>query len=98
MQVNWTGSFPIQIFPKIASNTGTFSMYELILIIGLVTTGTPTGPTQTIGVTSQSIGKFKSLDECQAAAEKPKAGGPIPGFALSATWGGYWYCAYTGRM
>jgi len=72
-------------------------MYELILIIGLVTMGTPQGPTQTIGVTSQIAGKFKTLDECKAAAQQPQAGGTIPGFTLQATWGGYWNCAYTSR-
>ena len=44
---------------------------------------------------SQIVGKFKTLDECKAAAQQPQAGGAIPGFTLQATWGGYWYCAYT---
>jgi hypothetical protein len=71
-------------------------MYELIIVIGMLTQGTP-GGVAPIGVTSQSVGKFKNLEECKAAADKPRAGGPIPGYNISATWGGYWYCAYTGE-
>jgi hypothetical protein len=54
-------------------------MYALIIIIGM------SGVSG--GVTSQIVGKFKSLDECKAAASQPHAGGPISDFSLSATWG-----------
>jgi hypothetical protein len=63
-------------------------MYALIIIIGM------SGVSG--GVTSQIVGKFKSLDECKAAASQPHAGGPISDLGLSATWGALWFCTYTG--
>ena len=48
-----------------------------------------------VGVTSQTVGKFKSLDQCKAAANDPSAGGAISD--LSLTRGVYWYCAPAGK-
>jgi hypothetical protein len=69
-------------------------MYALIMVIGMLSPGT-SGPVP-VGVTSQIVGKFKSLEECKAASSQPHAGGPMPDLPLSATWGVNWYCAYTG--
>ena len=67
-------------------------MYALILVIGMISPG---GAAVTpVGVTSQTVGAFKTLDECKAAAAKPVAGGTISELNLSR--GIYWYCVYAG--
>jgi hypothetical protein len=67
-------------------------MYALILVIGMLSPG---GASVTpVGVTSQVVGTFKSIDDCKAAAEKPYSGGSISELNLSR--GLYWYCVYTG--
>jgi hypothetical protein len=67
-------------------------MYALILVIGMIS---PSGASLTpVGVTSQNIGTFKTLDDCKAAAAKPGAGGTISELNLSR--GLYWYCVYAG--
>jgi hypothetical protein len=65
-------------------------MYALIVIIGMQSGGT------SIGVTSHIIGKFRSLEECKAAASQPHAGGTISDLGIPATWGVNWFCTYTG--
>jgi hypothetical protein len=67
-------------------------MYALIIVIGMLSPAT--GAVVPVGVTSQTIGKFESLDQCKEAASQPFAGGTISDLSLSR--GVYWYCAYTG--
>ena len=71
-------------------------IYPLIIVIGMLSTGASGSAVIPVGVTSQIVGKFKSLDECKAAASQPHAGGPISDFSLSTSWGANWYCTYTG--
>jgi hypothetical protein len=40
-------------------------MYALITVIGVLSSGSSVIP---VGVTSQLVGKFKTLDDCKAAA------------------------------
>ena len=68
-------------------------MYALIIVVGMLSPATAS--VVPVGVTSQVLGKFKSLDQCKAAAGQPLAGGTISD--LSLTRGVYWYCVYTGR-
>ena len=68
-------------------------MYALITVIGVLSSGSSVIP---VGVTSQLVGKFKTLDDCKTAAIQPHAGGTIPDFNFSTTWGVNWYCTYTG--
>jgi hypothetical protein len=67
-------------------------MYTLIIVIAVLSPAT--GAVTPVGATSQSVGKFKSLDQCKEAAGKPTAGGAISDLSLSR--GVYWYCAYAG--
>ena len=67
-------------------------MYTLIIVIAVLSPAT--GAVTPVGATSQSVGKFKSLDQCKEAASKPTAGGAISDLSLSR--GVYWYCAYAG--
>ena len=67
-------------------------MYALILVIAVLSPAT--GAVTPVGVTSQLVGEFKSLDQCKEAASKPTAGGAISDLSLSR--GVYWYCAYAG--
>lgn len=67
-------------------------MYALILVVAMLSPAT--GSVTPVGVTSQTVGKFKNLDQCKAAANAPLAGGTISDLSLSR--GVYWYCAYTG--
>ena len=67
-------------------------MYVLIIVIVMLSPATST--VIPVGVTSQIAGKFKTLDECQAAAAKPLATGAKSELGLSR--GVYWYCAYSG--
>jgi hypothetical protein len=64
-------------------------MYALIIVIGILSSAIP------VGVTSQTVGKFESLDKCKAAASEPQAGGAVSDLNLSR--GIYWYCIYTGE-
>jgi len=69
-------------------------MYALILVIGMLS---PSGAAVTpVGVTSQTVGTFETIDDCKAAAEKPYAGGAMSELSLSR--GLYWYCVYTGTQ
>jgi len=67
-------------------------MYALIIVIGMLSPAT--GSVVPVGVTSQAVGKFRTLDQCKAAGSQPGAGGTISD--LSLTRGVYWYCVYTG--
>ncbi len=67
-------------------------MYSLIIVIGMLSPAS--GSVIPVGVTSQIVGKFKSLEQCKAAASRPGAGGTISELNLSR--GLYWYCAYSG--
>jgi hypothetical protein len=68
-------------------------MYALILVIAILSPAT--GAVTPVGVTSQTVGTFKSLDQCKAAAIEPLSGGAISDLSLSR--GVYWYCAFTGE-
>jgi hypothetical protein len=67
-------------------------MYALIIVVAMLSPAT--GTVTPVGVTSQTIGRFRSLNECKEAAGRPFAGGTISDLSLSR--GVYWYCAYTG--
>jgi hypothetical protein len=67
-------------------------MYALIIVIGMLSPATAS--VVPVGVTSQVVGKFDTLDQCKEAASQPFAGGTISD--LSLTRGVYWYCAYAG--
>jgi hypothetical protein len=67
-------------------------MYALIIIIAILSPAT--GSVVPVGVTSQIVGKFKNVDQCNAAATKPLSGGALSDLTLSK--GVYWYCAYAG--
>ena len=68
-------------------------MYALIIVIGVLSSGSP-GLGIPIGVTSQIVGNFKTLDECKAAASEPYATGPVAD--VTVTLGSRWYCTYAG--
>ncbi len=68
-------------------------MYALIIIIAVLSPAT--AAVTPVGVTSQVVGKFQSLDQCKASASKEAAGGAISDLNLSR--GFYWYCAYAGE-
>ena len=67
-------------------------MYALIIVIGMLSPAT--SAVVPVGVTSQIVGKFRTLDQCKAAGSQPVAGGIISD--LSLTRGIYWYCVYAG--
>ena len=67
-------------------------MYALIIVIGLLSPAT--GAVVPVGVTSQMVGKFRTLNECRAAGSQPSAQGTVSD--LSLTRGVYWYCVYAG--
>lgn len=47
-------------------------MYALIIVIAMLSPAT--GTVTPVGVTSQTVGKFKNLDQCKAAANRPLEG------------------------
>ena len=67
-------------------------MYALIIVIGMLSPAT--GSVVPVGVTSQIVGKFESLDQCKAAAGEPFVAGVTADLTLSQ--GVYWYCVYAG--
>jgi hypothetical protein len=67
-------------------------MYSLIIVIGMLSPAT--SAVVPVGVTSQTVGKFKTLDQCKAAGSQPSAAGVVAD--LSLTRGVYWYCVYSG--
>ena len=68
-------------------------MYALVLVIAMLSPAT--SAVVPVGITSQTISKFKDLEQCKAAASQPLVGGSISD--LSLTRGVYWYCVYTGE-
>ena len=81
------------VIPHFIKNQGGPTMYVLIIVIGMLSPAS--GSVVPVGVTSQVVGKFKSLEECKAAGSQPGAGGTISELNLSR--GLYWYCTYSGR-
>jgi hypothetical protein len=67
-------------------------MYALIIVIAMLSPAT--GTVTPVGITSQTVGKFRSLEQCKAAAGEPLAAGAISDLSLSRRV--YWYCAYAG--
>jgi hypothetical protein len=67
-------------------------MYSLIILFAILSPAT--GAVTPVGVTSQTFAKFKTLDQCKAAANEQSAGGAISDLSLSK--GIYWHCAYVG--
>ena len=67
-------------------------MYSLIIVFAILSPAT--GAVTPVGVTSQVVGDFKTLDQCKAAANEPLTGGAISDLSLSR--GVYWYCVNTG--
>jgi hypothetical protein len=67
-------------------------MYALIIVIAILSPAT--GAVVPVGVTSQILAKFETLDQCKAAANEQGAGGVTSDLSLSR--GIYWYCAYAG--
>ena len=68
-------------------------MYALIIIIVILSP--TTGAVVPVGVSSQIVGKFKTLDLCKKAVSKPHDEGAIHDLSLSS--GSYWQCVYAGR-
>jgi hypothetical protein len=67
-------------------------MYLLIVVISVLSPATSS--VVPVGVTSQTVGRFDSLEQCKAAANEPGATGAIVDLSLSR--GVYWYCVYAG--
>ncbi|MBX9840466.1 MAG: hypothetical protein K2Z80_01525 [Xanthobacteraceae bacterium] len=67
-------------------------MYMLIIVISVLSPAT--SPVVPVGVTSQIVGRFDSLEQCKAAANEPGATGAIVDLTLSR--GIYWHCVYAG--
>ncbi|MBX9825568.1 MAG: hypothetical protein K2Y27_11295 [Xanthobacteraceae bacterium] len=67
-------------------------MYMLIIVISVLSPATST--VVPVGVTSQIVGRFDSLEQCKAAANEPGATGAIVDLTLSR--GVYWHCVYAG--
>jgi len=63
-------------------------MYVLIVVVSVLSSAIP------VGVTSQNIGRFDSLEQCNAVASKPGAMGAVVDLNLSS--GVYWLCVYAG--
>jgi hypothetical protein len=68
------------------------AMYSLIIVFVILSPAT--GAVTPVGVTSQILAKFKTLDQCKAAANEQGAAGVISDLSLSR--GIYWHCAYAG--
>jgi len=56
-------------------------MYALIIEFAILSPAT--GAVTPVGVTSQTVGEFKTLDQCKAAANEPLTGGTISDLTLS---------------
>jgi len=67
-------------------------MYALVIIFAILSPAA--GAVTPFGVTSQTVGEFKTLDQCKAAVNEPLTGGTISDLNLSR--GVYWYCVNTG--
>lgn len=90
-QVNWR-SFGGAIIILSLQKAKRLTMYALILVVAVLSPATAS--VTPVGVTSHVVGKFKTLDQCKAAASEPGAGGAISDLSLSR--GVYWYCVYMG--
>jgi hypothetical protein len=66
--------------------------YVLIIVISVLSPATSS--VVPVGVTSQIVGRFESLEQCKAAANEPGATGAIVDLTLSR--GVYWHCVYSG--
>jgi len=58
-------------------------MYALIIEFAILSPAT--GAVTPVGVTSQTVGEFKTLDQCKAAANEPLTGGTISDLTLSSS-------------
>ena len=67
-------------------------MYSLIIVFAILSPAT--GSVVPVGVTSQILAKFKTLDQCKSAANEQGASGATSDLSLSR--GVYWYRAYAG--
>ena len=67
-------------------------MYVLIIVISVLSPAT--GSVVPVGVTSQTVGRFDSLERCRAAATEPGETGALVDLNLSR--GIYWHCVYSG--
>lgn len=67
------------------------AMYALIIVIGVLSPVTNSA----IGVTSQTVGKFETLEHCKEAAGQPLTGGVISDLSISKEIS--WYCVYAGK-
>ena len=67
-------------------------MYALIIVIGMLSPAT--SAVVPVGLTSQVVGKFKTKEQCEAAASQPISSGPTADIGL--TRGVYWYCVFAG--
>jgi hypothetical protein len=67
-------------------------MYALIMVVGILSPAG--GSVVPVGVTSQTVGRFESLEQCKAAVSQPFATGALADLTLSQ--GLYWYCVYAG--
>jgi hypothetical protein len=67
-------------------------MYALVIVFAILSPAT--GAVTPVGVTSQTIGQFRTLDQCKAAGNEPLTSGAISDLSLSR--GVYWYCVNAG--
>jgi len=51
-------------------------MYPLVIVFAILSPAT--GAVAPVGVTSQTVGEFKTLDQCKAAGSEPLTGAPSP--------------------
>ena len=63
-------------------------MYVLIIVVAVLSSAIP------VGVTSQNIARFDSLEQCNAVANKAGATGAV--VDLNVSRGVYWLCVYAG--
>ena len=56
-------------------------MYALVIIFAILSPAT--GAVTPVGVTSQTVGEFKTLDQCKAAVNEPLTGGTFSDLNLS---------------
>src|SRR5262249_16458040 len=71
---------------------GGLAMYSLIIIFAILSPAT--GSVVPVGVSSQILAKFETLDQCKEAGNKQGAGGATSVLMFSR--GIYWHCGYAG--
>jgi hypothetical protein len=69
-------------------SAGGLTMYVLIIVVAVLSSAIP------VGVTSQNIGRFDSLEQCNAVANEAGATGAV--VDLNVSRGVYWICVYAG--